>query len=308
MSPENNRHAMSALALRLGLAILAPLSRLPGPPRRLARRLARFYASRGRQDLAIAVLQRALARCGAADSGLLHQLGVSQLETGALEDAAQSFRQATALRPNAAWSHQALGQALKAQCLAKEAEAALRKAIELQPDSLWAWYHLSDSLFLQGRVGAALDAVIAGCVMVPFPGIPFPIQSLPAEACTAERITALRRLVERHPDAFALMALLSWMLTARRDFAESVEMMRRMAPLHWRLDDDGQATEPTLREPPAFMVIGQPAAGAGPLFRCLDQHARYVPQLFRKCHYWSRHFAGGDEWHQACLPPLCWPE
>jgi hypothetical protein len=193
---------------------------------------------------------------------------------------------------------------LKAQRRPAEAEAALRRAVQLAPDNRWAWFHLSASLFQQGQVGAALDAAIAGSAESPFPSIPFPIQALPAADCTPERVAALRALLDRHADAAALMALLSWMLTARRDYAESAEVMRRMAPLHWRLDAAERAAEPGPHKPVACMVIGQPVAGSGPLFRCLERHPRFVPQLFRKCHYWSRYFDAGEAWYRACLPPL----
>jgi hypothetical protein len=304
VSQKSVANARSAPIARLGLALLAPLARVPRLPRRLVRRLARHYANGGRHDLAIAVIERALAAPRAADAGLLHQLGVSRLATGELDEAVTSLRRAVGLAPDAAWSYQALGQALKAQGRHDEAETALRRAIERQPGDLWAWYHLSDSLFLQGRVGAALDAVIAGCAESPFPNIPFPIQALPADDCTPARISALHGLLERHPHTGALMALLSWMLTARRDSAESAQVMRRMAPLHWRLDDAERAAEPAACKPAAFMVIGQPVAGAGPLFRCLEQHPGFMPHLFRKCHYWSRHFDTGADWYRACLPPL----
>jgi len=304
VSPVSTANGPSAAVARLGLALLAPLARAPFLPRRLVRRLAERCAAGGRHDLAVAVFERALAGSRAADAGLLHQLGVSRLETGDLDGAVTSLRRALALAPDAAWSHQALGQALKAQGRAGEAEAALRRAVELEPGNLWAWFHLSDSLFQQGRVGAALDAAITGCAESPFPSIPFPIQALPAAACTPERVAALRALRERHADAGALLALLSWMLTARREYAESAEVMRGMVPLHWCQDDAESAAEPGPHKPVACMVIGQPLAGSGPLFRCLERHPRFVPQLFRKCHYWSRYFDAGEAWYRACLPPL----
>lgn len=289
---------------RLGVACSALLLRVPPLRRPLGRRLARYYASQGQHGRAVAVLRQTVSGRGTADAGLLHQLGVAQLEGGDYDDAERSLRRAVVLRPDAAWSYQALGQALKAQCRPEAAETALRRAIELAPENLWAWYHLSNSLFLQGRVGAALNAVIEGCAASPFPSIPFPFQSLPAETCTPKRVAALDGLLKRHPEAMPLMALLSWILVAGRDYAESAAVMRRMAPLQWQLPGSEQTADPARRQPPAFMIIGQPVAGAGPLFRCLEQHPRYVAPLFRKCHYWSRHFAAGDDWLRACAPPL----
>ena len=72
--------------------------------------------------------------------------------------AADSYRKALSLKPNAAEGYSLLGSALAEAGNYREAEEALRKAVTLKPDYAEGYYHLGNFLKAQGKQSEAEEA------------------------------------------------------------------------------------------------------------------------------------------------------
>ena len=72
--------------------------------------------------------------------------------------AAESYRKALSLKPDAAEGYSLLGSALAEAGNYREAEEALRKAVALKPNYAEGYYHLGNFLKAQGKTSEAEEA------------------------------------------------------------------------------------------------------------------------------------------------------
>ena len=82
-------------------------------------------------------------------------LGKSRMAQGSLADAARSYRQAIALRPDHLEAHYLLGNALGAQGLLADAADSFRQALRIKPDFIEAHARLGHTLMAMRQPGAA---------------------------------------------------------------------------------------------------------------------------------------------------------
>ncbi|OIP72566.1 MAG: hypothetical protein AUK43_02820 [Oscillatoriales cyanobacterium CG2_30_40_61] len=80
-------------------------------------------------------------------------------QSGQLEAAILTYRQATQVNPNFHWVYHNLGEALAENNQLLEAMQAFQRAIELNPDSAWAQYKLAEVLLKLGNLPDAIDAL-----------------------------------------------------------------------------------------------------------------------------------------------------
>jgi Tfp pilus assembly protein PilF len=114
------------------------------------------FQMRGDHAKAIESLQRALAICP-GDGTILTSLGSSQFETGAIDLALATLRQACEQEPGMASAWYNLGKALKLQVHTDEACDALQRALTIEPGHITARITLADAQASQGNISAAID-------------------------------------------------------------------------------------------------------------------------------------------------------
>ncbi|GLQ49129.1 hypothetical protein GCM10010872_05780 [Dyella flava] len=114
------------------------------------------FQMRGDHVKAVESLQRALAVCP-GDGVILTSLGSSQFETGAIDLALASLRQACEREPGMASAWYNLGKALKLQVHTDEACSALQRALAIEPGHVTARITLADAQASQGNVADAID-------------------------------------------------------------------------------------------------------------------------------------------------------
>ena len=108
----------------------------------------------GQQDLALELIERALAR-RKGDPEMLNNRGNVLNALGRPADAEGAFRRAITMAPGVAEAHYNLGHALKAQGRFEPAAEAYRRAIALNPDFVAALYNLGLAQRALGRTGEA---------------------------------------------------------------------------------------------------------------------------------------------------------
>lgn len=104
----------------------------------------------GQQDLALELIERALAR-RRGDPEMLNNRGNVLNALGRHADAEGAFRHALTVAPSFAEAHYNLGHALKAQAKNEAAVAAYGRAIHLNPDFVAAHYNLGLAQRALGR-------------------------------------------------------------------------------------------------------------------------------------------------------------
>ena len=108
---------------------------------------------RGPEDL-----WRAVLAVNPSSSIAHSNLGSVLLDTrGRMDEAAAHFREALRIRPDYAFAHYNLGNALAAQGRAAEALEQYRHTIRLMPDYANAWYNLGNGLFAAGDTAGAIE-------------------------------------------------------------------------------------------------------------------------------------------------------
>jgi protein O-GlcNAc transferase len=88
-------------------------------------------------------------------------------EKGSFEEAAASFQQALALRPDLVKAHNELAAALQAQGKLADAVKCYRRAVELCPEDANAYYNLGNALFAQHRLADAAACFQRGLALTP---------------------------------------------------------------------------------------------------------------------------------------------
>ena len=111
-------------------------------------------------------IRRAIA-VDSSDASYHNNLGVILRETGRLEDALSSYREATELRPDYAEAHCNFGIALKDLGRTEEAIPPLERAVELAPDFGGAYSNLGNALHALGRPDAAMRAYDKAVALAP---------------------------------------------------------------------------------------------------------------------------------------------
>ena len=100
----------------------------------------------------------AATRAPLPDDAEVHYLRGQALEDqGLLEQAAESFGRATALRPGFADAHNDLGQVLVRLGRTEEAIASCRRALALRPNFVAALGNLANAERARGALAAAID-------------------------------------------------------------------------------------------------------------------------------------------------------
>ncbi|MBI5660266.1 MAG: tetratricopeptide repeat protein [Nitrosomonadales bacterium] len=108
----------------------------------------------GNHDGATDLIGKAI---GVKPTGLMHyNLGLALRAQGKLDEAAASYRKATALQPDYAEAHFNLGNVLQKQGKLDEAIASYRKVLALKPDWVDAHNNLGSALQEQGKLDGAI--------------------------------------------------------------------------------------------------------------------------------------------------------
>jgi predicted TPR repeat methyltransferase len=116
---------------------------------------------RGDADAAVAAIRHALTLLPPdhpVRAGMWNNLGNVLLESGALEDAAEAYRESLALAPGAARTWTNLATLQRRLGRLHEASEAARAAVRADPDDAEAWYALSRALIESGQVHDGLLA------------------------------------------------------------------------------------------------------------------------------------------------------
>ena len=133
----------------------ACLLRQPDHERSL-RQVAQIYQARGQRSQAIVTWERLLAL--RADPDAFFALGNLYYKCGDMERAAQSYREANRLEPNAKETLANWGNALKQLGQLNEARLAYRNALEIAPENPYLYYSLGE---IENSLGDANAAIVA---------------------------------------------------------------------------------------------------------------------------------------------------
>lgn len=118
--------------------------------------LARIWITLGREQEALTLLEKTKHAVGVSGE-LLSSLGECQENSGALENARDSYLACTKLEPNTAGVWQSLGRVQNQLGLFEDAETSLRKSIELNGPTVPALLTLSAVLVRQKRTDEATE-------------------------------------------------------------------------------------------------------------------------------------------------------
>jgi tetratricopeptide (TPR) repeat protein len=133
----------------------ACLLRQPDHERSL-RQVAQIYQARGQRSQAIVTWERLLVL--RADPDAFFALGNLYFKSGDMERAAQSYREANRLEPNAKETLANWGNALKQLGQLNEARLAYRNALEIAPENPYLYYSLGE---IENSLGDANAAIVA---------------------------------------------------------------------------------------------------------------------------------------------------
>ena len=179
----------------------------------------------GRHDLAVDLIQQAIARNGRNPS--FHaNLGTALEASGKREEAMAAYRRAIAIKPDYPEPYFKLGLALKASDKANDAVQAFRRAIQIKPDFAEAYNELGSLLRAGRREDLAVEAFRRALRIKPdFADAHYNLGvTLQGAGRLDDAIQALQRAVELKPEVDSAMFNLSVALLDRDDPAKMVEV------------------------------------------------------------------------------------
>jgi tetratricopeptide (TPR) repeat protein len=198
--------------------------------------LSRTLVAGNRQATAVRLLRRAQAR-HPTDFWINYQLAHELFdEPTTRAEAIGFYRVALALRPQSAFVHQRLGQALSALEQLPEAEAAFRKATELAPDYPIAFNNLGAVLLVQGKRGDA-EAVYNKAIELD-PGYAMAYYGLGVTLHQQKKLreaeAALRKAIELDRNFDRPYAALGDVLRAQENWRDAADVYRKATDLNPR--------------------------------------------------------------------------
>ena len=295
---------------RLALGLLSFLTRLPWFGSTMYLYMGRIHFLSENYAEAADCYQAALQndRNGTADT--YHQLGLAQHQNRNLHDAADSFRRAMALNPNAFWSCMELGVTLMAMGQPTEAETALKKGLSINPKYKWLHYHLISSLASQRREPEAMATLMRVIRERLFEDGLFPIPFKADDVYpyfNHSDAGSLGELLDETDDADGTLSyFLARLLTNLGEPEQASNILRRYINALWQKEFPhlSPASGSDDRKPPFFIVIGQAKAGSSALYDYLCRHPQVVPAVKKEIEFFSKFFDRGEEWYEAHFPPI----
>lgn len=232
-------------------------------------------ASRLRASGNLPGAERMLSQAAQADprhAGVLHQLGLVQLEQRRAAEAVSNFARSIALRPDHAPSHMDLGRALAALGRYADAEAALRSATSIEPRLARAWTELGLAILAQRRDTAAIPPLTRALELNPRdPDAQLAMaRAVNGCRCPTAALPHFRRAVElaRSPNSLAALGECLLRVSKTQDAFDAFEEAARLDPsnLNLRLAQS-RALEALGRRDDALEILArlalEPGANAG---------------------------------------------